>query len=214
MTITIREPANAFTHLLAMAFAIFASIPLVVKYCLSDGLLGAIATSIFMMSMILLYGASGLYHSVSVQEKALKRFKKLDHCMIFILIAGSYTPICLLALPTSIGHQLLMIVWGIAIVGIIIKLFWVMCPKWFSSILYIAMGWVCISKIMIIFHSLSLMAFGWLLFGGILYTIGGVIYALKLKLFDEMHPNFTTHTIFHLFVMAGSFAHYVCMFLL
>ena len=214
MTLTIREPANAFTHLLAMAFAIFASIPLVIKSCLSDGIVGAIAMSIFMLSMILLYGASGLYHSVTVCDKYLKRFRKLDHCMIFLLIAGSYTPICLLALPIAIGHRLLLIVWSIAFIGIVIKLFWITCPKWFSSILYIAMGWICLSQFLVIFQSLTISAFVWLLIGGILYTIGGIIYALKLPVFDQLHPNFTTHTIFHLFVMAGSFAHYVCMLLL
>lgn len=209
MTITIREPANALTHLSAMILSIFAAIPLIIKYTLSDGLLGAVSMSIFMISMILLYGASGLYHSVT---KKIKSFKKLDHCMIFLLIAGSYTPICLLALPQNVGHLLLFLVWMIAFAGIIFKLCWVTCPKWVSSVLYIAMGWLCLSQFMVIYHSLKFSAFIWLLIGGIIYTIGGIIYALKLPVFDNLHPNFTTHTIFHLFVVAGSIAHYICMY--
>lgn len=132
--------------------------------------------------------------------------------MIFVLIAGSYTPVCLLTLQGRIGTILLCIVWGIAILGILLKAFWVFCPKWVSSVLYIGMGWTCVLAFTKIVHALTPAAFGWLLAGGIIYTIGGVIYALKLPIFNGKHKNFGSHEIFHLFVMGGSLCHYIFMY--
>ena len=212
MTITIREPGSAFTHLLGMVLAIFASTPLLIKAAIDSGRIGIFAMAVFMTSMILLYGASTLYHSVNLSGKKLKIFRKIDHMMIFVLIAGSYTPVCLLVLEPSSGKTLLITVWAIAAIGMIIKAFWVTCPKWFSSIIYIAMGWACISVFGELLTSLSTPAFGWLLAGGILYTVGGVIYALKLQVFNNLHPNFGSHEIFHLFVVGGSICHFICMY--
>lgn len=132
--------------------------------------------------------------------------------MIFILIAGSYTPICLLALDQPIGTILLSIVWAIAIIGILFKAFWVYCPKWVSSVLYIGMGWICVLAFSQLLNNLSPAAFGWLLAGGIIYTIGGIIYALKLPIFNARFKNFGSHEIFHLFVMGGSACHFVVMY--
>ncbi len=212
MTITIREPGSAFTHLLGMVLAIFASTPLLIKAAIDSGRIGIFAMAIFMTSMILLYGASTLYHSVNLSGKKLKIFRKIDHMMIFVLIAGSYTPVCLLVLEPSSGKALLITVWAIAAIGMVIKAFWVTCPKWFSSIIYIAMGWACISVFGELLASLSTPAFRWLLAGGILYTVGGVIYALKLQIFNKLHPNFGSHEIFHLFVVGGSICHFICMY--
>ena len=97
--------------------------------------------------------------------------------------------------------------------GIIIKMVWIYCPKWFSSVLYIAMGWLCIIAFGQLLNNLTPAAFIWLLIGGILYTVGGVIYALKLPVFNALHKNFGSHEIFHVFVMAGSFCHFMFMFL-
>ena len=132
--------------------------------------------------------------------------------MISVLIAGSYTPICLLVLPRKIGVLLLSIVWGIAIVGILLKAFWVYCPKWVSSVLYIGMGWTCVLAFTQILNSMSPAAFGWLLAGGLIYTVGGIIYALKLPLFNNRHQYFGSHEIFHLFVMGGSACHFIVMY--
>ena len=99
-----------------------------------------------------------------------------------------------------------------AIIGMLIKAFWITCPKWFSSVLYISMGWICVLAFTQIVNSLSPAAFGWLLAGGIIYTVGGVIYALKVPLFDARHKNFGSHEIFHLFVMAGSACHFILMY--
>lgn len=212
MTITIREPGSAITHLIGMILATVASVPLSVKAVLTAGQTGLIAMTIFMTSMVLLYAASTMYHSVNVSGKHLKIFRKIDHMMIFVLIAGSYTPVCMLVLEPHSGHTLLAVVWGIALGGMLIKALWITCPKWFSSILYIAMGWACISVFDQLLALLSTGAFLWLLAGGILYTVGGIIYALKLPVFNALHKNFGSHEIFHLFVMGGSFCHFICMY--
>ena len=132
--------------------------------------------------------------------------------MIFVLIAGTYTPVCVIVLNGTVGYSLLALVWGIALVGILVKAFWITCPKWFSSILYIAMGWICVLAFTQIMNSLSQQAFLWLLAGGIIYTIGGIIYALKLPIFNSRHKNFGSHEIFHLFVMGGSVCHFIMMY--
>ncbi|MGN0156804.1 MAG: hemolysin III family protein [Lachnospiraceae bacterium] len=212
MQITIREPGSAITHFIAMMMAVLFSVPLLLKAGLTSGKQCFLAMAIFMCSMILLYGASATYHSLDVSERILRVFRKLDHMMIFVLIAGSYTPVCLIVLGGQMGYTLLALVWGIAIGGMLIKALWITCPKWFSSVIYIAMGWVCLGVFGTLYDVLPHAAFLWLLAGGIIYTIGGVIYALKLPIFNNRHKTFGSHEIFHLFVMAGSICHFIFMY--
>lgn len=209
MRLSIREPGSAITHFIACVLAIIGGAPLVMR---AGGGLTSFSLAVFAVSMVLLYGASTLYHSVNVTGRVLQYFRKADHMMIFVLIAGSYTPVCLVTLGDGIGYRLLVLVWAVAIIGMLIKAFWITCPKWFSSIIYIAMGWLCMLAGRDLWATLSAPAWGWLLAGGIIYTIGGVIYALKLPVFNSLHKNFGSHEIFHLFVMAGSLCHYVFMF--
>lgn len=213
MQITIREPGSAITHFIAMMMAVFAAVPLLVKAGVQSGQENFLAMAIFMGSMILLYGASATYHSVDLTGKSLRVFRKLDHMMIFVLIAGSYTPVCLIVLGGKLGYTLLALVWGIAAVGMIVKACWITCPKWFSSVIYIAMGWVCVLVFGPLLKTLSTPAFLWLLAGGIIYTVGGVIYALKLSIFNAKHKFFGSHEVFHLFVMGGSVCHFIFMYL-
>lgn len=213
MQITIREPGSAITHYIGMMLAIFASVPLLVKAGTTSGIRNMAAMAVFIGSMILLYGASAMYHSVNLEGSRLKFFRKIDHMMIFVLIAGTYTPVCLIILGGKIGYTLLAVVWSIAAVGMLIKAFWVTCPKWFSSVIYIAMGWVCVFVFGNLWSTLLLGGFLWLLAGGIIYTIGGVIYALKLPIFNSKHKGFGSHEVFHLFCMAGSFCHFIFMYL-
>ena len=212
MQITIREPGSAITHFIGMMLAVFAAVPLLVKAGVSSGGEHFIAMAIFMASMILLYGASATYHSVNLTGRYLRIFRKLDHMMIFVLIAGSYTPVCLIVLGGELGYTLLALVWGIALAGMLVKAFWITCPKWFSSAIYIAMGWVCVLVFGRLFDTLSTAAFLWLLAGGIIYTVGGGLYALKLPLFNSRHREFGSHEVFHLFVMAGSLCHFIFMY--
>ena len=213
MNIRVKDPGSAITHFIGMMMAMFAATPLLIKAARQPDKIHMIALAIFISSMILLYAASTLYHTLDLSQKANKMLKKIDHMMIFILIAGTYTPICIIALPQPLGVRLLALVWGIALVGIVVKMFWVTCPKWFSSILYIGMGWTCVLAFTQILNSLSKAAFGWLLAGGIIYTIGGIIYALKLPIFNAKHKYFGSHEIFHLFVMGGSICHFIVMYL-
>ena len=212
MQITIREPGSAITHFIAMMLAVFAAAPLLVKSALSGTANMLPAMTIFILSMILLYGASATYHSLNIGGRVLRIFRKVDHMMIFVLIAGSYTPVCLIVLGGKMGYTLFAVVWGIAIAGMLLKACWVTCPKWLSSIIYIAMGWVCVFVFGSLWNTLPHSAFLWLLTGGIIYTIGGVIYALKLPLFNSRHTFFGSHEIFHLFVMGGSLCHFIFMY--
>lgn len=212
MQITIREPGSAITHFIGMMMAVVAAMPLLAKAGLSGSATAVRAMMIFMGSMVLLYGASALYHSVVVPDRILKIFRKLDHMMIFVLIAGSYTPVCMIVLGGKEGYTLLAAVWGIAAAGMLIKALWIGCPKWFSSVIYIAMGWVCVFVFGQLLDTLSAQAFAWLFAGGVIYTAGGVIYALKLPVFNARHAYFGSHEIFHLFVMAGSICHFIFMY--
>ena len=208
----IKDPGSAITHFIGMVMAAIASVPLLIKAAHQPDSVYIIAMSVYAASLILLYAASTTYHTFDISERVNKLLKKIDHMMISILIAGSYTPVCLIALKGRLGIILLSIVWGIAIAGILIKAFWIFCPKWVSSVLYIGMGWTCVLAFTQLLTNLAPAAFGWLLAGGIIYTIGGVIYALKLPLFNSRHQNFGSHEIFHLFVMAGSACHFIVMY--
>ena len=212
LTIHIKDPGSAITHFIGMIMAVLAAWPLLLKAAQNPDRLYLIAMSIYAASLILLYAASTTYHTFDKSPKVNTLLKKIDHMMISVLIAGSYTPVCLLVLRGKIGIILLTVVWSIAITGILIKAFWVYCPKWVSSILYIGMGWTCILALPQILEALSPAAFGWLLAGGIIYTVGGVIYALKLSIFNNRHKYFGSHEIFHLFVMAGSACHFIVMY--
>ncbi|MCL2866051.1 MAG: hemolysin III family protein [Lachnospiraceae bacterium] len=208
----LKEPGSAITHFIGMLMAIFAAIPLLIKAASEPAPIYIISLTIYAASLILLYAASTTYHSFGKTEKLHTLLKKIDHLMIFVLIAGTYTPICLLVLDRPIGIIMLIIIWSIALLGMILKLFWIYCPKWVSSALYIGMGWTCVIAFTQILDAMSPTAFGLLLGGGIVYTIGGVIYALKLKIFEKLHEHFGRHEIFHLFVMGGSICHFILMY--
>lgn len=208
----LKDPGSAITHGIAALLAIMGAAPLLHKAARTDNALHFLSMSIFILSMILLYAASTIYHTIDSTQEVNRRLRKIDHMMIFVMIAGSYTPVCLISMHNQIGYILCAIVWSIAILGIILTGFWINCPKWISSILYIGMGWTCVLAFVPIFKSLPKAGFGWLLFGGIIYTIGGIIYALKLPIFDAKHKYFGSHEIFHVFVMLGSTCHFIVMY--
>lgn len=212
MKLKLKDPGSAITHGIAMLLAIVGAMPLLVKAARSEDILHIFALGIFILTMILLYAASTIYHTVDSTEKVNRRLRKMDHMMIFIMIAGSYTPVCLIALHNRVGYILCALVWGVAILGIILKGFWINCPKWVSSVLYIGMGWLCVLAFVPIFNALPRAGFNWLLAGGLIYTVGGVIYALKLPIFNAKHENFGSHEIFHVFVMLGSVCHFIVMY--
>lgn len=212
MKLRLKDPGSSITHFIGMLMAVFSAIPLLIKASRNPDSIHIISLAIFIISMILLYGASALYHALDLSERTNRILRKADHMMIFILIAGTYTPVCVIVLGGRIGYGLLALVWAIAAVGILVKAFWITCPKWFSSALYIAMGWVCVLAFTQILNALSRQAFSWLVAGGVIYTVGGIIYALKLPIFNSRHKNFGSHEIFHLFVLAGSVCHFIMMY--
>ena len=208
-----KEPGSAITHLIGIIYSIILTPVLLIKAALSGaGISVLIACSVFMLSMVMLYAASTVYHTFNLSDKINTVLKKTDHSMIFILIAGSYTPICLTILRDGIGIILLAAVWLLSLGGIIFKLFWVNCPKWISSVIYIALGWACAVDVPSLYSGLSFEGFMWLLMGGIIYTVGGIIYAMSFKKFNQLSSKFGSHEIFHLFVMVGNLCHFYCVF--
>lgn len=209
---TLKDPGSAITHFIALMLTMIGGIPLLFKAAILQNPLRQFSALVYLLSMILLYTASTMYHSFDISETVNRRLKKFDHMMISVLIAGSYTPICLLTLSPGVGIPLVCLVWTMALGGILLKAMWVYCPRWVSSILYIAMGWTCVIAFVPLLHAMPIQGFLWLLFGGIIYTIGAVIYALKLPIFHNMTENFGNHEIFHLFVMGGSLCHFIVMY--
>jgi hemolysin III len=207
-----KDPGSAITHFIGTMMAVFAATPLLIKSASNPSPIHTFSLAVFIVSMILLYVASTIYHTFNSTDKINRRLRKFDHMMIYVLIAGTYTPICIIALGGRAGITLLTIIWGMALVGIIITGFWLKCPKWISSVVYIAMGWACVLTFTQLINSLSVAGFVWLLGGGIVYTVGGIIYALKLQIFNSRHKYFGSHEIFHLFVMGGSICHFILMY--
>ena len=206
----LRDPISGLTHLLGAILSIVALILLVYYSVKHATVWHIVAFSIFGASLILLYTASSLYHLLPLSEKGVTILRKIDHMMIFVLIAGTYTPICLVALRGPWGWSLLSIIWLIAIAGIILKGFWFNIPRWLSTLIYALMGWLAVTVLDPLIKTIPLGGFIWLIVGGLLYTIGAVIYGLKW-------PNITSkflgfHEIFHIFVMMGSFSHFMLMF--
>lgn len=208
----LREPINGLTHLIGAILSLIALVAMLFKvHIVGASTITLVSVIAFGVSMILLYSASATYHSVMANAKVIKRLKKLDHSMIFILITGSYAPFCLVALEGKVGFELFSAVTICAILGIVFKMFWVTCPKWISSAMYIGIGWFAIFAIYPMSQVLDIAGLIWLILGGIMYTIGGIIYALKSK--KIRIGAFGGHEIFHVFIMLGTLCHFICVFI-
>lgn len=212
MNTYIREPINGLTHLAGAILAFIGLLALIIKAVNNgESTLAVGAVIIFGISMILLYMASATYHMVIAKEKVIAFLRKIDHSMIFVLIAGSYTPFCLISLNGTTGWIIFSIVTVIAIAGILFKMVWFNCPRWLSTALYIAMGWIIIFAASPLSDRLSPQGFFLLVLGGIFYTIGGVIYAVKPKFLESKYLGF--HEIFHIFILLGSLAHFLSVYM-
>ncbi len=207
----LREPVNSLTHAIGAVLSLIGFIAMIVKVALTNGnATEYLAICLFGIGMILLYSASATYHSVISSDKVIKSLKKLDHSMIFLLIAGSYAPFCLIALHNSIGYALFAAVGIASVIGIIFKLVWINCPKWLSSTIYIVVGWFAAFAIYPLSQVLTTLSLVLLVAGGILYSIGGIIYALKK---DAIKIGiFGSHEIFHIFIMLGTLCHFIAVF--
>lgn len=208
----IREPINGLTHLVGAILAFVGLLAMVIKAAVTTGSPTEItAVIIFGVSMILLYSASATYHMVIARDKVIAFLRRLDHSMIFILIAGTYTPFCFISLNGKIGAILFSIISAIAISGVVFKMVWFNCPRWISTALYLAMGWMIVFVFSPLTGSLNPIGLFLLILGGIFYTIGGVIYGAKPKFLQSKYMGF--HEIFHIFIMLGSLAHFLTVFL-
>ena len=202
----LREPMNGFTHFIGIVLSIIGTIFLISSSLNPYKPNHLIAFSIFGLGLILLYTTSTLYHWLKLSDVGILRLRKADHIMIFINIASTYTPVCIIALKNNLGWTLLFIIWSIALAGILIKIFWIQAPRWLSTIIYVLMGWMAIVVIFPLIEVLQLQAMVWLLIGGVFFTTGAIIYALKKP--DPYPGILGFHEIFHLFVLAGSFSHF------
>jgi len=205
-----KEITSALTHLGGAVFAVAGILFFLFTNKISN-LITAVAFLIFGISMFLLYSTSTAYHFIDKsKQKAKLIMRKFDHIMIFVFVAGSYTPICLLVLNNYIGYRLLAAVWSVTIIGTFIKLFKINTPNWFSSVLYIGMGWMAVMVFSPLVKSMPLGGLAWLIAGGLFYTVGGVIYGIKKPNISKKYFGF--HELFHIFVLAGSFCHYIMMY--
>ena len=201
------EIANAITHGLGIAFGIFALVFLIVTHYKTTDIYGLISYIVYGASLIILYLSSTLYHSIPI-KKAKIHLRKLDHASIFILIAGTYTPISMIALRGKLGWTILITIWSIALLGIIFKVFFINKLKIISVIMYLAMGWLIIFAIKPLILALSTKSLVFMIIGGLFYTVGILFYALQSMGFKY------SHSIWHLFVLAGSIFHFIMIYLL
>jgi len=211
----IKDPVSGFTHTAGALGSIAALVLLVVsatKY--GEGAWDIVSFSIFGASLILLYTFSSLYHLLNLQETGTRIMRKFDHIMIYVLIAGTYTPICLGPLRGGWGWAVFGVVWAIAILGIILTTSTKETKRWLRTSTYIVMGWICLIAIYPMIEAFksagALSSLWWLLAGGLFYTVGGVIYGLKWPKIENKYFGF--HEIFHIFVLLGSFCHFWFVF--
>jgi hemolysin III len=205
MRLRLREPVNALTHLLGAVLSIIGLVVLLMATLQNGNARHIVAVSIFGASLVSMYVVSALYHASTLSERGMGHFRRIDHVMIYVLIAGSYTPICLIVLGDRLGTVLLVSVWTLAAFGVFQKIVWMHAPSWLSTALYLGMGWIGVLLARPLISAASPGFFLWLLAGGIAYSLGAVIYSNK---WPRGAKVFGPHEIWHLFVMAGSFAHY------
>ncbi len=206
----IRDPISALTHFIGFVLSIPILIVLVILSSKYATIYHVVSFSIFGASLIMLYGASTIYHALPVSEKTVAILRRIDHMMIFVLIAGTYTPVCLITLKGTWGWTLLALVWAFAFGGIILKAVWFNAPRWLSTAIYVVMGWLVVFAFYPLGKSMPLGGIILLSLGGISYTLGAVIYALKWPKLN--FKNFGFHEIFHVFVMIGTAFHVTLMF--
>lgn len=207
----IKDPISGFSHAFGAVLSIAGLVILIVFAAICGTAWHVVSYTIFGVGLILLYTFSSLYHLLNLKEKAMNVFRKFDHIMIYILIAATYTPVCLTVLRGPWGWSIFGVVWFLAVLGIILTSVWIKAPRWLTTSIYIGMGWIVIVAIypMIkIFSSLNaLNLLWWLVAGGIFYTIGGIIYGLKWPHLKNKYFGF--HEIFHIFILLGSICQYI-----
>lgn len=203
----LREPVSGLMHLGGAIAALVGQIVLLVMGW--PGVEKIVAVLVYGLSLVGLFSASATYHLVNAGPKVTAVLRKLDHSAIYLLIAGSYTPFCVLAFEGFFRWGMLAIVWTFAIVGIIVKLFYMGAPRWVSAVIYLLMGWLCVFAAGEMFNALPVFSLVWMIVGGVIYSLGAVVYATKI--FDFVPGKFGFHEVWHIFVLLGAAAHFIAV---
>lgn len=203
----LREPVNSLTHWAGAFLAFGGLIALLILGWDTPAKIASLA--IYGMSLIAMFSASATYHMVRVKERALEVFRKVDHAAIYLLIAGTYTPFCVNAFEGFWKWGMLTIIWSLAIVGIIVKVFYIRAPRWLNAGIYLVMGWLALAAAGQMFELLPSWVVGWLITGGVLYTLGAVVYITKI--FNFKPGVFGFHEMWHIFVLLAAAAHYIAV---
>lgn len=201
----LREPINSLTHLGGAIAALVGEIVLLIIGW--NGVAKITSVIIYGLSLVAMFSASAVYHLAKVKPATLQMLRKVDHSAIFLLIAGTYTPFCLIAFNGFWRWGLLAIIWTIAAVGIVVKIFYVKAPRWLNAVIYVIMGWLCVMAAPQMPSVLPVSTMVWLFLGGVIYTLGAVIYATKI--FNFVPGKFGFHEVWHIFVLLGALAHYI-----
>ena len=205
------RPWSAITHGVGAALAVLGTVLLLLRTAERGGSwVSGAAFLIYGLSMIGLYTASTLYHCLNTSVAGRIALRKYDHISIYFLIAGSYTPICLLMLSHDGGIPMLLAVWAVALAGTVMALVWIDAPRWITSGVYLFMGWMALFMLPSLLRNMPPLGLFWLVLGGALYTVGGVLYAVKWP--GRNNPRFGCHEIFHVFILLGSAAHFFLMY--
>jgi hemolysin III len=202
-----REPVNGLTHFFTAIAAMGGLIALLIIGWGNPG--KAVSLSVYGVSVILLFAASATYHLVKARPKVIEILRKFDHSAIYLLIAGTYTPICFNMFTGFWKWGLLAIVWSLALIGIVVKILIIKAPRWLSAGVYLLMGWLCIIAVKEMLTVLPVGALVWLAIGGIIYTLGAVVYITKI--FDFIPGKFGFHEVWHIFVILGALAHFIAI---
>ncbi len=202
-----REPVNSLTHWGGAILALAGLIALLIVGWSTPAKI--ISLAIYGVSLIFLFSASATYHMVKVKDKALEIFRKIDHAAIYVLIAGTYTPFCVNAFEGFWKWGMLSVIWSLAIIGIVVKIFYIKAPRWLNAGIYVVMGWLSVSAAGEMLSALPTWVFAWLLAGGIIYTLGAIVYATKI--FNFKPGVFGFHEVWHIFVLLAAAAHFVAV---
>jgi hemolysin III len=203
----LREPVNGLTHLGGAVAALFGMIAMF--FVAHADPLKVIAVLIYSLGLLAMLLASGIYHSANVNPAVLQTLRKIDHSAIFLLIAGTYTPFCLLAFTGFWHYGLLALIWAIAAIGILVKVFYIKSPRWLHTGIYVVMGWLCVMAAPQMPSVLPTAALVWLFVGGVIYTLGAVVYATRIL--DFVPGKFGFHEVWHIFVLLGALAHFIAV---
>jgi len=203
----LREPVNGLTHLSGALLALVGLIALLIVGWSTPAKI--ISLVVYGLSLIGMFSASATYHLVRAKDKVIEILRKIDHSAIYLLIAGTYTPFCVNAFSGFWKWGLLSIIWSLAAIGIVVKMFVIHAPRWVTAGIYIMMGWLCIAAIGEMLTVLPAWVLIWLLIGGIIYTLGAVVYTTKI--FNIFPGVFGFHEVWHLFVILAAIAHYIAV---